>query len=552
MKLGIVEYMIKGPDDLATFRTAQRLGLDGVEVQLFRHELLSDQAERLHRLQEARADTGVEVCSLALPNHSWECGLGMADPALVQQAIDEVRHCIDWAATLGAGAILIPFFGATEILSADDMARAAAGLRAVCPHALERRVMLCVETTLAAPELKVLAEAVNSTAFGCYFDIANMIWLGLDPATELRRLGPLVGRVHVKDTRITPSDCTIGLGRVDWASTTQALQEIHYDGWVVGEYSVFRDGARATPRPPRQPEAVARDLSFTRSHLPGLSSTQPWPRLGCRTKWFGYADLPRMITHFAGCGLSAVQIIGAMLDEAAQDPSTAVAIRQQLQAHGFLIGGLGPYRSLVVRDATLRRANIEFVKRCLELAPLFGTGVVATETGTRHPDGGGTASPENRGKEAWGVLCEALDELVPVAEQHHCVLALEGHVRHVLQNASQMLALLDRYQADALQFVLDPYNYTSSALLPACGRVVSDWLNRFEHRFVLAHLKDVSPEGAEVGTPEFGTGVFPNDIYLDFLRTRRPDLPIILDDLKPERVADVAKRVWTTLSTDGN
>jgi len=40
---------------------------------------------------------------------------------------------------------------------------------------------------------------------------------------------------------------------------------------------------------------------------------------------------------------------------------------------------------------------------------------------------------------------------------------------------------------------------------------------------VAAHLKDVSQEGAEVDTPEFGHGIFPQQVYLEFLRDERPD-----------------------------
>ena len=64
-----------------------------------------------------------------------------------------------------------------------------------------------------------------------------------------------------------------------------------------------------------------------------------------------------------------------------------------------------------------------------------------------------------------------------------------------------------------------------------------------EHRFVLAHLKDVDPGGAEVATGEFGTGVFPQDVYLEFLAARRPDLPLILEHLPLDHVPGAAGRV---------
>ena len=110
-------------------------------------------------------------------------------------------------------------------------------------------------------------------------------------------------------------------------------------------------------------------------------------------------------------------------------------------------------------------------------------------------------------------------------------VGFEVSVKHVLRTAGGLLGLLERFPSSHLQVVCDPYNYVSRNLLPAHERVTRDLLDRFEHRFVLAHGKDVGPDGAEASTPELGTGVFVQEPYLDFLRTRRPDLPLILEHL---------------------
>jgi hypothetical protein len=60
---------------------------------------------------------------------------------------------------------------------------------------------------------------------------------------------------------------------------------------------------------------------------------------------------------------------------------------------------------------------------------------------------------------------------------------------------------------------------------------------------VLAHLKDVDPGGAEVATGEFGTGVFPQHVYLEFLGSRRPDLAPILEHLPLDHVPAASRRV---------
>ncbi len=169
--------------------------------------------------------------------------------------------------------------------------------------------------------------------------------------------------------------------------------------------------------------------------------------------------------------------------------------------------------------------------------------MVATETGTRSRQGDWEDSPDNTRPEARALLEESLAELVAAAERAGAVLALEAHVKNVLRSPVQLLGLLERFESPHLQVVLDPYNYVSHRLLPAHERLTRAFLDRFEHRFVLAHLKDVDPGGADVGTIEFGTGSFTHEPYIDFLAKQRPDLPLILEHLPLEHVPAAINRV---------
>ena len=133
-----------------------------------------------------------------------------------------------------------------------------------------------------------------------------------------------------------------------------------------------------------------------------------------------------------------------------------------------------------------------------------------------------TDSPLNATEGAWSRLDDALETLLPVAERSGTILALEASVKHVLKTQDQMAGLLERFPTQHLQIVCDPYNYVSAELVAGARRGDGVLLDRFEDRFVLAHLKDVDAGGAETGTPEFGTGVFSQVPYLEFLRTRDP------------------------------
>ena len=522
---GVMTDVLPSADDRQLFQRAQGLGFAGVEVIVARAD-----PGRIDSVLAAQVETGLAVPSLVLGEHSDRGGIADADPHVAASAREDVERAFAWAAELRAGAILVPFFGRAELHDSSDIERAAHAFRALCPAAAEAGVILCYEGTLPADGIRALAGLVASEAFGCYFDPANVVVRGMDSATEIRALGRLIRRVHFKDARVTVGDSAPGAGWVDFAESAKALDEIGYDGWVVLE------------TPPALPELVARDLSFARSVLPRLPRPE-WPRLGIFTYDFGRGEWERVIQTCRRFELEALQLGGALLDECVEQPEAIDSVVARLDDAGIAIAALAGYRNLVAPDGRTRRANLDFLTRCLELAPRLGTSVVATETGTRSLEGDWIDSPENVLPEARALLDESLAELVPAAERAGAILALEASVKNVLRTPAQLVGVLERFPSRHLQVVLDPYNYVSHHLVAAHERLTRAFLDRFEDRFVLAHLKDIDPAGADFGTIEFGTGAFAQQGYVDFLATRRPDLPLILEHLPLENVPAAVRRL---------
>ena len=507
----------------APVAAAARLGFEGIELTVGRADLHGPEARVLEERGREAAAAGLEVHALVLGDHNHG-GIAAEDRDTARRATEEVRTAVGLAESLGAGVVLVPFFLEAELRSDEDLERCTRAFAELCPYAHQRGVTLCFEGLLDAGRIRELAARVSSAAFGCYFDLANPIRRGLDPPTELRALGPLVRRVHVKDMRVGPGDVHPGRGRVDFAECARALAEIGYDGWLTLE------------TPPSLPPLVARDLSFTRASFPTLASETVWPRFGAFSYDHAAGEWERLATDFARLGLEAVQLGTELLDECLADPAQGAERCAALAQHGVSVAGIAGYRNLVSPDEATRAANVEHIHRCLEIAPSLGAYVVATETGTRHPTGDWTDTPENWGEEAWRLLDDALETLLPVAEKTGAILALEGYVKNVLKTQSQLLDVLERFPTPHLQVVCDPYNYLSSHLLPAQERATAELLDRFEDRFVVAHLKDVDRGGVEMASPAFGTGVFEQQPYLEFLRDRRPDLPLVLEHLALDEI----------------
>jgi sugar phosphate isomerase/epimerase len=260
-----------------------------------------------------------------------------------------------------------------------------------------------------------------------------------------------------------------------------------------------------------------------------------WPRFGAFTHEL---DVPtdRLADTCRELGIDTVQLSRSHLDEWLEAPRPL----------DVPVAGVGAYKNLIAPDERERRRNLAFVTRCLELAPLLGTSVVSTHVGTQHPTEEWADAPENRSQAAWALLLDAVGELLPAAERAGSVLALEGSVKSALRSVAQVVELLDRFPSPHLQLVCDPYNFVSRHLLPAQERVTSEFLDRFEHRFVLAHVKDVGRNGAEVSTPRVGAGVFSQQPYFKFLRERRSDLALVLEHLTAAEIPRARELVTRT------
>ena len=459
-----------------------------------------------------KAASGLEVPSLVLGEHSDRGGIADADPAVAAGA-PRRRRARD---RLGRGAAA-PARSSSRSSDASELHDEATSsaprdaFRALCRAAADAGVVLCYEGTLPAdgdPGARRARGARERSAATSTSPTSSCA--GMDSATEIRALGPLIRRVHFKDARVTVGDCPPGLGSVDFAESARALDEIGYDDWVVLE------------TPPAPPELVARDLvvrtiGAAAARAAGVAAARHL-HVRLRPRRMG----ARRSRRASASGSRRCSSAGALLDECLEQPEDDRSVVARLDDAGISIVALAGYRNLVAPDDA-DQARGSRLPRALPRA-----GAAPRDVGRRDRDrdavtrGGLEDSPENMRPEARALLDESLARAGPRAERAGADPRARGHVKNVLRTPVQLLGLLERFPSPHLQVVLDPYNYVSHHLLPAHERLTRAFLDRFEHRFVLAHLKDVDPAGADVGTIEFGPGVFAQERTSTSSRTRRP------------------------------
>ena len=257
MQFGACDYLLHG-DETQKFDEAKQLGLSGVEIFVTREQLRDPAQSRLLAIKQAAKLSGLSVPSMAL-GHLNAGGWSSSDKSVQDAATHDVQIAIAWAKELGIPTILLPFFFDADAPDPAGFDRLVTHFRELCPVAARDGISLTYEGQFQAKRIIELAEHINQPNFGCYFDLANVVWLGMDTPSEIRELGSLIKQVHMKESKVGPGDARPGQGRVKYADSAIALKEIGYDAWLVLE----------TPAGPF--EQVAEDLAFTKRHFAQIS-----------------------------------------------------------------------------------------------------------------------------------------------------------------------------------------------------------------------------------------------------------------------------------------
>ena len=215
---------------LADARTA---GLDGVEISAGRPAdtlEVADPAVR-QRYKDEMKQTGLVISSFMMGLlNSNPLASDPRGPAWLEQSIDAAQD-------LGAGVILVAFFGKGSLLDGDQLKPADVGvvverLKAAAPRAKQAGVILAIENTLSAKQNIQILDRIGHDSVALYYDVGNSTRNGYDVPAEIRLLKERIAMLHFKD-----GPNYLGQGDVKFEPIAAAIKDIDYSGWIVLETS---------------------------------------------------------------------------------------------------------------------------------------------------------------------------------------------------------------------------------------------------------------------------------------------------------------------------
>jgi sugar phosphate isomerase/epimerase len=223
-KIGACDWTLGKKTNPAALEVAKRLGLDGIMVDMGDPQngfpLLEPELQKRY-LTTAKA-LQVEIASVAL-------GILNEFPYKSDARAQQwVADSLEVSRAFGTRVVLIAFFGKGDLKNDKKGIEAVIQrFKEIAPQAEKAGVVLGIESWLSAEEHMAIVDKVGSSAVQVYYDMGNSHKMGYDIYKEIRFLGKHICEFHAKDY-----DGLFGQGTINFAEVRQAMDDIHYRGWM--------------------------------------------------------------------------------------------------------------------------------------------------------------------------------------------------------------------------------------------------------------------------------------------------------------------------------
>lgn len=225
-----------------------RTGYDGVDIwggrpHVYRQDL---SAEELERLRQVIEDHGLVVSSFMPAFYRYPHSLSNPNPKVRDDSIDYMRQCVDSAAILGAGIVLVvPDHSLYGQSREDSLGRMVESIDVVARYASQYDLKLGIEVLYydetdlvnSADDALEIIDQLGHGNIGVVLDTGTLNLSKESPEEILAKLNDLMLQVHVNDNdggqqqqNLIPGD-----GTYDFGSLIQVLREHDFSGFLSAE-----------------------------------------------------------------------------------------------------------------------------------------------------------------------------------------------------------------------------------------------------------------------------------------------------------------------------
>ncbi len=234
MRIGIIDYLLRGRDSMLP-HLARELGFDSYELSVDRFgdptRLLFD-PERTDDLVYLNKAAGVSTSSLFAIQFLSQ-NLLDTDPVRRRPASLAVKGLFERACSIGAGVVVLPLLGASDIRGDEELMALTELLPIWTRWAESLDVAVAIKTSLYSEQILRMMEDFPAPHLGLSFDPALLAAIGRDPREEWKKIADRAIHIHLQDRTRAGVAAALGEGEVPLAEMIEQIVSTQYTGTIV-------------------------------------------------------------------------------------------------------------------------------------------------------------------------------------------------------------------------------------------------------------------------------------------------------------------------------
>lgn len=194
---------------------------------------------------------------------------------------------------------------------------------------------------------------------------------------------------------------------------------------------------------------------------------------------------------------------------------------------------LGSYFNPVHSDKNKVHTFVEKFKDHLQFAHIFNCKYVGSETGSFNDDSW-TYNPLNRTEEAYQEVKRIFKDILEVAKETSCHVALEGAYGHCMYEPKALKRLYDDLDNGNLDIIVDVYNYLYIGNYQQRYEILKECLNLFGDKIKVFHIKDFIIQDDKLVQVGIGKGIMNWEKMLPLIYEVCPNASLVFEGVKKE------------------
>ena len=212
------------------FKIASEIGYEAIEIIFDGSQNPIFSREGAKEIKQLADDANIKISSISNDYSMFFPLFGKTR----KKSLETILQLIERCASIDIPRVGISFEDNSSILNELHRNQAIENMKVILKLAEELNIIITIETFLIGANLILFIDQVGSPNLKVNFDTGNSCAYGEDSPATIKKLGKLIGGIHIKDRkRLFGTTVPLGKGDTDLKGCFQAIKEIGYSGTII-------------------------------------------------------------------------------------------------------------------------------------------------------------------------------------------------------------------------------------------------------------------------------------------------------------------------------